>query len=282
MAVMVEKFQADGARLTLYRDAPGWEGLVTYAVGQFACPSAEAGAALLRHVAALARSEGAQALIGPMDGDTWHSYRLVSETDASPPFLLEPTGKPHDSAAFTDAGFAPISTYFSASVPADQVAVGPPPTTDGLRITSWDGTEPEALFAEVHALSCAAFSRNPFYKPISLDAFLPMYLPFVPMMKRELVLFAHDDAGALVGFLFGIPNYAQGPQPTSAILKTYASLKKGAGHALSSTFYAAAKDMGFTTIIHALMHDDNLSALRSGMNGAQVFRRYALMGRRLD
>jgi hypothetical protein len=282
MAVMQEKIQLDGAKLTLYRDAPAWEGLVTYAVGQFTCATAEAGAALLRHVATLARSEGAQALIGPMDGDTWHSYRLVSESDGSPSFLLEPTSKPQDSAAFTDAGFASISTYFSASVLADQVANSPQHVADGLQIAAWDGTEPEALFAQVHTLSCAAFSKNPFYKPIALADFLPMYLPFVPMMKKELVLFARDETGALVGFLFGIPNYAEGPNPKSAILKTYASLKKGAGHALSSRFYASAREMGFTTIIHALMHDDNLSALRSAMNGAQVFRRYALMGRRLD
>ena len=279
---MQEKIALDGARLTLYRDAPGWEGLATYAVGQFACPSAKAGAALLDHAATLARTEGARALIGPMDGDTWHSYRLVIKTDDRPPFLMEPSSKPQDTAAFAMAGFTPISTFFSASVPAAQVASGPQPLADGFQIAPWDGTEPEALFTQVHALSCAAFSKNPFYKPIALADFLPMYLPFLPLMKRELVLFARDEAGALVGFLFGIPNYAEGPQPRSAILKTYASLKKGAGHALSSRFYAAAQDMGFTTIIHALMHDDNLSALRSGMNGAEVFRRYALMGRRLD
>lgn len=278
---MQEKIQGDGARLTLYRDAPSWDGLATYAVGQFSCTDAQAGAALLQQVAVLARAEGAQALIGPMDGDTWHSYRLVSESDGSAPFLMEPSGKPHDSAAFAGAGFAPISTYFSASVPAEQVGRSQP-DTPGLQIEPWDGSEPEALFTQVHALSCAAFSKNPFYKPIALANFLPMYMPFVPMMRRELVLFARDDTGALVGFLFGIPNYAEGPKPASAILKTYASLKKGAGHALSSRFYAAARDLGFTTIIHALMHDDNLSALRSGMNGAQVFRRYALMGRRLD
>ncbi|MDB5665765.1 hypothetical protein [Cypionkella sp.] len=279
---MAEKIEVFGAKLTLYRDAPAWDGLASYAVGQFSCPSAEAGAALLNHVATMARSEGAQALVGPMDGDTWHSYRLVIESDGRAPFLMEPVGKPHDSAAFTGAGFTPISAYFSASVPAADVGTGPQPTTDGLHIAAWDGSEPEALFTQVHALSCAAFSKNPFYKPIVLADFLPMYMPFVPMMKPELVLFCRDDAGALVGFLFGIPNYAEGPKPASAILKTYASLKKGAGHALSTRFYTAARELGFTTVIHALMHEDNLSALRSSMNGAQVFRRYALMGRRLD
>ena len=48
-----------------------------------------------------------------------------------------------------------------------------------------------------------------------------------------------------------------------------------------SNFWGNAKALGFETAIHALMHDDNLSAVRSGLNGADVFRRYALMGRAL-
>ncbi len=130
-------------------------------------------------------------------------------------------------------------------------------------------------------MSCQAFAENPFDKPISLPDFLAMYMPVVPMLKRELILFAHAEDDHLAGFLFGIPNYAEGQQPQSAILKTYASLQKGAGHALSARFYRAAKALGYRTAIHALMNDDNLSAMRSGMNGAKVFRRYALMGRRL-
>ena len=108
-----------------------------------------------------------------------------------------------------------------------------------------------------------------------------MYLPVVPLLKQDLILFARDSTGALVGFLFGIPNYAEGPAPKSVILKTYASSQKGAGHWLSYQFYVNAKALGFETAIHALMHDDNLSAVRSGLNGADVFRRYALMGRAL-
>lgn len=277
-----EKFQDQGARLTLYRDGPDWQGLPSCAIGGFSCDTAEAGAALLTRVIGLCRAEGARALIGPMDGNTWHSYRFVTESDGRPPFLMEPGGKPQALEAFTAAGFTPISHYFSASVRTAEVASTPLPRIDGLHVEAWDGSDPEALFTQVHALSCQAFSGNPFYKPIDLDAFLQLYLPFVPMMKRELILFARDDQGGLAGFLFGIPNYAEGPAPGAAILKTYASLRKGAGFALSSHFYHAAQGLGYAKVIHALMHEDNLSALRSAMNGAEIFRRYALMGLRLD
>jgi hypothetical protein len=37
--------------------------------------------------------------------------------------------------------------------------------------------------------------------------------------------------------------------------------------------------MGFTEVIHALMHEDNASRERSTRHKANLFRRYALMGR---
>lgn len=151
-----------------------------------------------------------------------------------------------------------------------------------LTVKPWDGENPEALFAQVYDLSVAAFANNAFYKPISQEAFLAMYLPLVPVMKKDLIFFARDASDTLVGFLFGIPNYSEGAAPQSVILKTYASLHKGAGHMLANAFHEAAKAQGFKTAIHALIHDDNLSALRSAAEGAEIFRRYGLFGKRLD
>lgn len=276
--MMTQKLENSGAKLTLYPDAPAWDGHgKTFAVGAFTCPDTASGAALLQEAKDTAKSQGAQALIGPMDGDTWHSYRLISERSDAAPFLMEPTSKLHDKDAFEQAGFEAISHYFSARVPLDKISAKAP-EQKGFTLENWDGSDPETLFAQVHDLSCTAFAGNPFYKPIALPDFLAMYMPVVPLLKRELIWFARDDNGQLVGFLFGIPNYAEGPETKKAILKTYASLAKGAGFALSQQFYRSAQDLGYHTAIHALMQDDNLSASRSDTNGAEVFRRYALMG----
>lgn len=278
----MEVLENDGARLTLYRDGPDWRG-PTMAVAGLKFTSEKAGAALLDTAAQIARTAGAGALLGPMEGDTWHSYRLVTKSDGSAPFLMEPKSGPHDLAAFEAARFDRVGEYFSASVPlSEATASAPANPQDDLKITTWDGQNPDALFTEVHALSCAAFAKNAFYKPISIDDFLPMYMPIVPLLKRDLIFFARDPAGALQGFLFGIPNYAEGPAPKSAILKTYASLHKGAGYLLSDAFYRAAQKAGYETAVHALINSENLSAMRSAANGAKIFRRYALMGRRFD
>lgn len=280
---MSETMSNEGASLALYRDAPAWEGAApTMAAGKFKCKSAKAGAALLRAAAATAKAGGAVGLIGPMDGDTWHSYRVVTQSADTPPFLLEPTSGPHDLTAFRQADFAPIAEYCSASVPLSEVPPVRPGKSHAFSVEPWDGEDAEALFAQVHALSCTAFAKNAFYKPIGLEAFLEMYMPIVPLLNKELIFFARAPDGDLVGFLFGVPNYAEGPAPKAAILKTYASLAKGAGFALSSRFYDSARAAGYDTAIHALFHTSNLSALRSAMNGAHVFRHYALMGKRLD
>ena len=278
----METLERDGAKLVLYAEAPDWEGRAM-AVAKVKFPSVEAGAALLNEAVEIARREGATALMGPMEGDTWHSYRLVVESDGRPAFLMEPVSGEHDLAAFEAAGFERIGGYFSAAVPLDEIAAKPEPAPqDALSVSHWDGSDPEGLFAQVHALSCEAFAGNAFYKPIGLEDFLAMYMPVVPLLKPEMILFARDGAGDLKGFLFGIPNYAEGPGTDTAILKTYASLQKGAGYLLSDAFYRAALGLGYKTALHALIHDDNLSALRSAANGAEVFRRYALMGRRFD
>lgn len=277
-----QTLKTEGGQLTIWFDGPVWDDHPTVAtVGKCKFTSVEAGARLLADAADLAKSKGATALIGPMEGDTWHTYRLISERGGRASFLMEPSSSDHDEDAFKAAGFEVISSYFSASAPLSELPGPKPNDTDAFTVEPWDGTDPDTLFTQVYDLSCAAFADNPFYKHIDLEDFLAMYRPVVPLLKQDLILFARDSTGALVGFLFGIPNYAEGPEPTSVILKTYASSQKGAGHWLSYQFYTNAKAMGFDTVIHALMHDDNLSAVRSGLNGADVFRRYALMGRSL-
>jgi hypothetical protein len=276
-----EEITREGARCTLYRDAPAWEGRRTAAIGGFSCERADAGAALLAQAGAIAEAEGFERLIGPMDGDTWHRYRVVTQTDGSPPFPLEPVSGPHDLAAFGTAGFTPISSYVSTRATLDvAIGSGAPVAMPAVTVAPWDGNDAEALIGSLFALSTVGFNRNAFFKPIDKAAFLQLYQPILPMVDPQLVLFARDGA-TLVGFLFGYPNRAEGPRPRTVVLKTYASARHGVGHLLADAFHRIARERGFTDVIHALMRIDNASRARSEMHGSADFRRYALMGRPL-
>lgn len=272
------------AACTLYWDAPKWDGRPTLAVGAFRCGSSAAGAALLREACECAQSRGMARIIGPMDGDTWHRYRVVTYSDGTPPFLLEPQSGEHDQAAFLEAGFGEISQYVSARVALAATIGEPQQPVPGVQIAPWNGDDPSKLIEQLFELSSQSFSENAFFKPITRESFLELYAPVIPAVDPELMLFARSGNGELVGFLFGLKNTtgdAEDRKPT-AIVKTYASRVRGCGHWLLDTFHRKALDLGYRDVIHALMHVDNDSIDRSARHGTQVFRRYELMGRDLE
>lgn len=276
-----EVLKTDGGRLTLYWDAPEWDGVPTVAIGDIAFRSRADGTQILQQAIDMAGEKGFDRMIGPMSGDTWHSYRFVSESDGSPAFLMEPKEMPEARAAFHAAGFSVIGRYFSARQSLEDIGASPP-ESEGFRIEAWDGADPENLFRQVFHVSSQAFENNAFYKSITVEQFLAMYMPIVPMLKKELIFFARTPEGELAGFLFAIPDYAQGPESETVILKTYASLVRGAGRALVHACQTTAKSLGYKHLIHGLIHDANQSAERSEQEGGKIFRRYELLGLELN
>lgn len=275
-----ETLSRPGATLRVYRDAPSWDGLRTAAIGGLAFEDETGAATLLEQAIASLRNDGFGAVIGPMDGDTWHSYRTIVETDGSTPFALEPRSDPHDHGTLVKAGFASISEYVSSRAKLVDTLGPEPVTMPGITVTTWDGTGAEDLIARLFVMSGNAFAGNHFFKPIGFEDFLALYSPILPMLDPRHVLFAHGPSGDLVGFLFGYPDRLAQHNP-AAVLKTYASGLKGVGHLLADQYHRRAFDMGHDTVIHALMHESNISKERSARHKAQVFRRYALMGRKL-
>lgn len=274
-----EIYTREGCSFSVFRDAPSWDGMRTAAIGRLKIGSEAVARTMLADAAADLSRQGFEAIVGPMDGDTWHTYRAVTETDGSPPFLMEPVSGPHDIAALKAAGFAAIGQYVSMRVATRDSIEVRPKQLPGIEIVNWNGERPEDFFSEVFDLSMEGFSRNAFFKPISRSTFLGLYMPFVPLLRRELIFFARGPGGDLVGFLFGIPDYAQGNRPTTAILKTYTSTVRGVGHLLADAFHRHALRLGYETVVHALIREDNVSRDRSRRHGGEVFRRYALFGR---
>lgn len=270
------------ASCRLYFDAPGWNDQPTCAIGAFTCVTQEDGAALLEEAAAAARARGIEALIGPMDGDTWHRYRVVTWSDGSRPFLLEPVSGPHDLGAFEQAGFEPVSHYISTGAPIADVIGEEQPAVPGLSIAAWDGRDANRFLGRLYQMSAASFARNAFYKPITEADFRALYEPIVPLLDPELILFARAADGNIAGYLFAIGEPPATDGSRRLIVKTYASGVKGCGRWLLDTIHRRASGRGFTHVVHALMHVDNISAGRSARTGARVFRRYALMGRMLQ
>jgi len=149
---------------------------------------------------------------------------------------------------------------------------------DGIYIREFRNEQAEEELQKIWALSLEAFAGNFLYTPIERADFMALYTPVLDKLIPDFVLMAETAEGKLKGFLFAIPNYAQGSKPDQLIVKTYASLERGIGGALVDRIHKKAEQSGFKTVIHALMYNGNVSKKHSD-KFSQVFRRYTLYGR---
>ena len=278
---MTETFTDDGARVTLFAQAPSWEGAPTMALGRFACDTGAAGAAVLARAEAAARAAGAARLLGPMDGTTWNSYRLVTETDGTPPFLMEPTSGPADRAAFEAAGFAPVARYFSARVALDGMR-NPPPVIEHLprrglgRHRPGDAFRPglRPLAGRILA-QCLLHADHPRRLPRDVHAFRAGPAPGVRAVRAR----PGRRAG---GVPVRHPELRRRARARRGDPQDLCERRAGGGPGAGLGVSRPARAAGFSSAIHALIHETNASGRRSARLGAEVFRRYALMGKRLD
>ena len=270
----------DGASCALWFNGPAWDGVPCATLGQLVGATPEALAVVLEEAIAVLAGAGCRAILGPMDGATWFSYRIVTDAGTRPPFLLEPRPDPIVLAALKAAGFAPVAEYVSTVAPLATLRRGIA-GSGTLRLRAFDRERAEDDLRLLYRLSVTGFAGNAFYTPIAEADFRALYTPVLRLLDPEFLLFAEDDAGETLGFAFALPNYAEGQAPRSLIFKTYAALKPGVGSVLADALHRRARERGFTEVIHAFMHADNQSLKHSQLLGAEVFRRYALFGKRL-
>ncbi|MFN7977335.1 MAG: GNAT family N-acetyltransferase [Vicinamibacterales bacterium] len=273
-----------------WRHTPSLPGETVGLVGHYAAADADAGATLLRHAVVTLASRGCTVAIGPIDGSTWHAYRLVTARGTEPPYFLEPDTPDDWPAHFTVAGFAVLAEYTSALVspiPPSPPGIGEVAARLDQQGYTLRAVDPARATAELDALydvSIAAFAENFLYTPITRAAFHAQYAAILPRIDPRLVLLA-EHAGVVVGYVFVVPDLleqARTGRVSTAIVKTLAVHPahngRGLGGLLVDRVQRAAADLGFTRVIHALMFASNRSQQISRHYGA-AFRRYALFSR---
>jgi GNAT superfamily N-acetyltransferase len=281
------------ARCSLWRrrDAEGADtddGLV----GHFAAGADGAGRELLEHAFARLAGMGCARAIGPMDGDTWHSYRFVTDPGTEPPFVFEPSNPPGWPALFEAAGFEPLNTYYSTLVPdlhhTDERTPGRVEAfrETGVSFRTLDPGRFEEELTRIYALSRVAFAANFLYSPIDERAFLDLYRPIQPHVVPELVHFAEAE-GRLIGFSFGTPDLLEVQRSGKARTMLIKSLAvhpdeggKGLGAVLMDLPQRSAVELGFERGIQAFMEKENRSLAISG-HYAHTIREYTLFHRSL-
>jgi len=262
-------------------------------IGHYGALDRDAALAMLDAACGDLAQEGRTRAVGPMDGNTWQRYRLVVERGTEPPFFLEPTNPPEWPTHFTDARFAPLASYFSAlnddlsQRDPRAAAVADRLTGIGVTVRELDPARFEEELARVYRVSVSSFRDAFLYTPLSEAAFTSQYRAIKPLVRPELVLLAERE-GEPVGFSFTVPDAleaARGAPQKTVIFKTLAILPdrraySGLGSLMADRTHEAARELGYTRAIHALMHESNFSRAMSNRTGHTI-RRYALFARAL-
>ncbi len=275
-----------------WRRVPALPGERLGAIGAFSATTAEAAVAVLARATETLRAQGCTLAVGPMDGNTWRRYRLVTEPGDTQPFFLEPANPPTWPAWWRQAGFATLAEYYSSCTEDLALrdkrldAVAARMAAASVNIRPLDTTRFEEELGRIHEVSVISFQENFLYTPVPKEAFLAQYQAIRSRVQPELVLLAeqHDRP---VGYVFATPDYAQlqrGEALTTVIVKTLAVLPgrsyAGLGALLLGEIHAVARRLGMSRAIHALMHETNKSRNLSA-HYSHTIRRYALLAKRL-
>jgi GNAT superfamily N-acetyltransferase len=283
------------ARCSLWwKHVPAYQQHRVGVIGHYAAGSDEAAVTVLTAAQQQLRQAGCSIAIGPMNGNTWRSYRFVSEPAEEPAFFLEPANPAEWPLQFVSAGFSPLASYFSAlnrdlsraDSRAEVIAAIEKKIADARIVIRSANAELRGELAKIYAVSQISFRQNFLYTEIPEREFIAMYEPLLPLARPELVLLAERD-GECVGYLFAIPDFAQkarGREMDTFIVKTVSILPQSEIRGLGTLLVARAQQlghaMGFRRCIHALMFEDNIS-LNISRHYAAVMRKYTLYAKDL-
>lgn len=264
----------------------------------------EAVARLFEEAAAWLRQAGAGPIVGPMDGDTWHRYRLNVGPFAEPPFLLEPYNPPYYETLWEGWGFRVLERYFSKQVETAAVVAhleGRQRAAHeaGYRLRRIDLGRFEDELRLLYRLSKVLFSGNFLYTEIPEEEFLALYADSRPILDPDLIWFAEAADGQPVGFLFAYPDrfravaamrgergwlaklrFLLNRRSAGAVdFKTLGVLpghrRAGVAASLFHRGHAVALEKGFRTANHCLFREGNPSGDLDGGAG-RLLRRYHL------
>ncbi len=233
-----------------------------------------------------ALQKGYNYLIGPINGSTWKKYRVTLPSN-NPPFLLDNYNKPYYAELFEKYGFETIANYTSSickNLNRDYSRLDKFEKIfeqKGVKIRKFDSNNFERDIRKIYDVSIKSFVNNFLYTPIEFEEFYKMYEPVKNFLNPEWVLIAENEKDEPVAFIFGFDNLYNRSEK-SLIIKTLAQIPeykyRGIGSYLTEFIHKKAYNAGYNNIIHALMHESNVSA---NILAGELYHQYKLYGVKL-
>ncbi len=243
---------------------------------------------------------------GPINGSTWHSYRLMTKGFEHAPFWLEPYNPAYYPHFFERCGFQIKKKYYSTRVTDHERQIKSAQAKLQFFQASGYTVRPLSLkrFTDelqlLYDLSVSIFKDNWGYTESTWEEFRALYEGLDRVVDPGLVLFALDPQDEPIGFVFAIPDYAHAVRQlrgeshlwaklrfalaqrrpcSSVIVKTLGVIPEarhtGIGSVLVALVHQYAQQQGYSEAIHALMSEENLSR-KISEQGSEPYKEYAV------
>ena len=233
-----------------------------------------------------ALQKGYNYLIGPINGSTWKKYRVTLPSN-NPPFLLDNYNKPYYAELFEQCGFETIANYTSSvcrNLDRDYSRLEKFKKIfeqKWVKIRKFNPEKFDEDIRKIYDVSVKSFVNNFLYTPIEFEEFYKMYEPVKNFLNPEWVLIAENEKDEAIAFIFGFDNLYNRSEK-SLIIKTLAQIPdykyRGIGSYLTEFIHQKAYYAGYENIIHALMHESNVSA---NILAGELYHEYKLYGVKL-
>ena len=239
---------------------------------------------------------------GPINGNTWNNYRF-NETCSYPLFPGEPNQPLYYLKFWKDCDFKPCQHYTSDVPPKEIVQ---PMTREELdfllasnnlyarNLTEEISTE---YFEKLHEFYHVCFSSNPLFHAISLDEYELINKKTTAVVNSDHSFLIHDADLNIAGVFISFNDYyyslfreaLDAPkeyQTKKIIIKTLSVSpqyrNKQLGTLMINFIHYQAYQNGFSQVIHALMHNQNLSSVKGKEKfKTEIIREYCLLEKHL-
>ncbi len=246
----------------------------------------EAARFLFHEIKTYAISKGYNYIIGPINGSTWKKYRVTLPSN-NPPFLLDNYNKPYYNELFEQCGFETIANYSSSIIKnlnqdfSRLKKFSSIFEKKGVKIRKFNPEQFDEDIRKIYDVSIKSFVNNFLYTPIEFEDFYKMYEPVKAFLNPEWILLAENENNEAIAFIFGFDNlYSR--EKKSLIIKTLAQVPdykyRGIGSYLVEVIHQKAFENNYDNIIHALMHEDNVS---TNILSGEIYHEYKLYGVKL-
>lgn len=242
---------------------------------------------IISGAAALAAKASASWLLGPLNGSTWDEYR-VAVPDKNPPYFLEPRHPHYYHGLIAGSGLKPVASYCSQR-DAQMAGIKITGTVEkrlsekGLSFRPISLSRFQEELKKMFHFCSSAFRRNFLFSPASETGFIERYLRLKDLIAPDYVIFAVDPHDELKGFIFAVPDIMNKTEK-GLVVKTVARdpdfAYAGLSAVLGNLLTARARAHGYRYMIHALMHDENVSRNVSLHFSGAMYRKYVLFGKK--